>query len=132
MEGGTSVTKSHAIKTILVAAAVASGIALSATPSTATPIATGLIGSNSAAPTPSPLVEKVYYKRHRHHAYYRYYRHRRHHYYYSYYPHYYGFSSYYCVGYYGGYYGDCGGYGYGYPFVPFIGFSIGGHHHHHH
>jgi hypothetical protein len=124
---------------VLLAAVAIGGLAFAAAPSAATPLATGLIGINAAAPTTSGLVEQAHYKRYRHYSYYRHRHHRRHHYYFArryYYPRYYGYSSYYCDGYYDDYYGDCG-YpyrSYGYPFVPFIGygFSFGGHHHGHH
>ena len=125
-------TKSYMMN--LLTAAAISGLVSTATPSSAMPLATGLIGGNSAAPIKSGLMEKAYYKRYHRHAYYRYRHHRHHHYYYAYYPHYYYGSPYYCDDYYGGYYGDCGyPYGYGYPAFPFVGFGFGfgGHHHHH-
>src|SRR6476619_3406491 len=96
---------------LLVAAAIG-GLALTATPGSASPLTPGFIGTNSAVPeTTSGLLEKAYYKRHRRHYYYA---HRRHHHrrYYAndyYYPNYYYYGGYGgyddCDGYYGGSYG---------------------------
>lgn len=126
--------KSYTMKQVLLAAAAIGGLALAATPSSASPIAPALIGASSAvSEATSGLLEKAHYMRHRKHYYYVYRRHHRRHYYaYDYYyPNYYDYD--YCDDY---YYYDCGYRyrSYGYPFVPFIGFGIGfgGHHHHHH
>jgi hypothetical protein len=130
------VIKSYTMKQLLLVAAAIGGLSLAATPSSASPLAPGLIGTSSAVPeTTSGLLQKAYYKRHRKHYYYAYRRHHRRHYYAHryYYPSYYDYG--YCDDYYGGYYGDCG-----YPYrryslaVPFFGFGFGfgGHHHHRH
>jgi hypothetical protein len=126
------------MKQMLLVAAAVGGLALAATPSSASPLAPGLIGASPAAPEiTSGLLQKAYYKRHRKHYRYAYRRHHHRRYYASgyYYPNYYGYDD---CDYYGGYYGDCGypyrRYGYGYPIFPFIGFGFGfgGHHHRHH
>jgi hypothetical protein len=127
-----TVIKSYTMKQLLIAAAAISGLALAATPSSASPLAPALIGTSQTVPEiTSGLLEKAYYKRHRKHYRYAY---RRHHHrrYYAYYPTYYDYD--YCDDYYGDYYG-CGypyrGYGYPVPFIS-LGFGFGGHHHRHH